>query len=168
MAETVYILGAGASQHTGAPLTSGFYRRIREIGTGQTVGEFEQDFRLVLDAYDRLARVHAKADMKYRDNFEELLASFELGALLGRLGDMEESEVTRLPDALTRVIASTIERTMLYPLSPERVRMPHKAYLDFARHLAQKRAETPSAVITFNYDLGLEVALRFANASWTY
>lgn len=161
MAETVFIFGAGASAHAGAPLMSTFYRLISDIQKQGTLERYQKEFDLIVDANNRLDNVYAKMDMGYHNNIEELLATFEMAQVLGRLGTLSRDQLQELPRAMKIVIAATIEESIEFDYETTRgIEAPH-GYSNFADMLKEISGiqEDDFALITFNYDYGLDFAL---------
>lgn len=80
---------------------------------------------------------------------------------LKRLGDYTIEKIEKLPAAMKTVIVSTIEKTLLLPVHGEAVVAPppYESFAELVYHL--RTAATPRqtvAVITFNYDMGVDYA----------
>ena len=170
MARTVFILGAGASSHAGAPLMAEFYRAITDLHEGTDLGEHKEDFELVTRGFRELDSVYAKVHMAYHENIENLLATFEMASILGHLGGFSQADLSRLPKAMKCVIAATIERRMLYRFVKGRGFLPHSGYLDFADCIKQMSPnhKPDIAILTFNYDYALEYAFHVAGIPLAY
>jgi len=70
-----------------------------------------------------LSQVHSKAAVDIH-NIESVFAAFEMAKLLGRLGDMPQNQIDRLPHAMQRVIARTLEATIQLRMSQNRLQPP--------------------------------------------
>ena len=163
MARIVLILGAGASAPDGAPTMREFYDRAMSVRRLPDLDRKSQEaFDLVQRGYKELMSVYANTSMGYHENFEELYASFEMAEVLGTLGGFEASEIGNLPGAIRRVICDTIELSLEFPQGQGQIQAP-KTYGAFAQPLAEgfkHKGTLPSlAVLTFNYDIGLDFAL---------
>jgi hypothetical protein len=177
MAKTVIILGAGASRHTGAPLMNEFLERAWDLLAGSydhPLGAPQKnDFALVRKGVNALQLAHSKGDVNIW-NLEAVFDAFEMAHLCGRLGDLDEETVQRLPDAMRQVIVTTLQESIQLPVEPRRqLRGDWKesaAYGAFAEALARVRAETGEypAIITFNYDVCLDLALAQADRAFSY
>jgi len=185
MSRFVFVLGAGASAAAKAPLAANFMDKARLLlRSGGLPGIDEDAFNLVFKARDALKAVHSKADLNLGD-LEVLFGAFEMAALFGRLGSLSETEVGNLPQAMRRVISRTVERTMEFPIlsspatgnrskgwtvGPFPKLMPPPPYEPFANLLAKMGQwnGNNSAVITFNYDLGMDHALHFSQMPYSY
>lgn len=170
MARIVFILGAGASQSTGAPLMREFMARIRDLRSGSLPNKHKPAFDLVWAGFLALKNVHANVQMNYQGNIEDLFATFEMARLLGALGSLEAEQVLSLPDAMREVISTTIELGMPFPVGADGWIHPHADYDAFARMIRLHKDNRPHtfALITFNYDIGLDYALRIWEVPYDY
>jgi len=173
MAKTVFILGAGASKHAGAPLMNEFLDKAWSLlATGKLGAAENNDFQLVRNGINELQLAHSKGDLDIW-NLEAVFDAFEMAALIGRLGNLGEEDVKRLPEAMRQVILATLEEEMLLPVEREDgspLPAPTAPYRGFVAALTgrpQDREEYP-AVVTFNYDICLEWALYPRGCSWMY
>jgi hypothetical protein len=177
MSETVFILGAGASHSAGAPLMGNFLDVAENISRRYDLGDDKADFTTVMQGMAALSRVHSKAAVDIH-NIESVFAAFEMGKLLGRLGDLTETQIECLPHAMQRVIARTLETTITLHMSRNRIQ-PTASYNSLVKlitDVGEGRTITPSrnrgmgqfSVITFNYDLCFDHALSFNNVPIDY
>ena len=171
MAETVFILGAGASSEAGAPLMVDFLdeaQRLSKSG-GIPLG----DVQLVLEARNHLRAAHSNTAIDFR-NLESLFAAFEMASLLGRLGTMNVEVVKQLPSAMERLIAQTLGASIALTLGPEGEGLePPAAFKAFAELVGLIRRKEPQGVVpvsvlTFNYDTCLDHALYQAGLNPNY
>ena len=187
MSRVVFVLGAGASAAAKAPLSSDFMDKAKLLLREGDLSEDDRAaFELVLQARDSLKAAHSKAELDLR-NLETLFGAFEMAALFGRLGAMPQKQVEALPLAMRRLISRTIEKTMEFPVlltaenrippAPPARRagtfpkiLPPVPYETFAELVARMSAKRPADVslITFNYDLGTDYALAFAQIPFSY
>lgn len=166
MSDTVFILGAGASAEAGAPLMADFLDVASDLRNGRELSADEsRDFDLVFHARSLLQRSHSKAHLDIH-NLESVFAAFEMAQLTGSLGDLGNNELARLPEAMQRVIGTTLDRSIHYSTSRTRqgeidARAP-VPYEDFVKLLQRFRrgegGEWRASVITFNYDACLDFA----------
>ncbi len=162
MSKVVYIFGAGASAHAGAPLMSNFLDVAEKLG--RTVSPDEKPaFDLVFRAHSALQPLYAKARLPL-DNVEALFAAFEMSGLCGKFPGLADDERARLIPSLKRVIAKTLDASIDFPtvLGREggRVSAP-VPYGDFVSLLTATLGEDRrrASLLTFNYDLALDYAL---------
>lgn len=173
MAETVFILGAGASSEAGAPMMADFLDMAQQLSKSGSIPS--NDINLVMRARNQLRAAHSNALIELR-NLESLFAAFEMACLLERLGTMHAKEVITLPSALERVIAQTLGASiMLKPGPGGEGLLPPAAFSAFAdlvdliRHRTSgARGIPPVAVITFNYDPCVDHALYEAGLNPNY
>lgn len=166
---TVFILGAGASAEAGGPLMWDFLDRARGLWRAQP-GAHEETVGLVFRAIGELQRTHSKANIDIH-NFEKVFAAFEMAGTLGKFGDFTAEEIKKLPPAMRSVIVLTLEETVRFPFRRDRVHPP-PPYDDFVS-LLKRLTDRPTAkhevaVLTFNYDVGLDFALESAGQRFTY
>ncbi len=168
-AGTVFVLGAGASAHAGAPLMANFLDVAEKLNRGDAMGSDGPDFDLVFRALAQMQAVYAKAVVD-SDNLEAVYAAFEMSEVLGSLGDMEPKELQRLAPAMRRVIVRTLEETISFPIIGRTLQAP-TGYANFATLVKELKGRSEAGdvtVITFNYDLALDLALRVAGLSVNY
>ena len=190
MAEIVFVLGAGASKHAGAPLCADFLEKSRELLDSRLLNQEEKDdFNLVFKARQALM-AHTAYSRLDVDNIESLFGAFEMAALFERLGTMEAEEAKRLPSAIRTLIARTVELTFTFRIEQgsvgrivtlpgsrglvptdhlPRMRAP-KAYAHFADLVQELSKSRPTrvAIISFNYDLGVDFSLMDAEIPFDY
>ncbi len=169
MAGTVFILGAGASRSAGAPLISDFLDSASDLHRTRTLGEAEKRaFELVEAGRNALQLAHSKARLDI-SNLEEVFDAFEMAALIGRLGGLENEQVGRLPEAMRTLITVTLERLIRLPVADGGMH-PCRVYQSFAEMISELRHERGPwpAVITFNYDVCLDHALHCVRVPFTY
>jgi hypothetical protein len=171
MPGSVFILGAGASMQAGAPLMWNFLDvaenllRSRKLKIPEDKMHFERVFRGVA----ALQGVYAKATID-SDNLESVYSAFELADLLGRLGDLEITEVSLLPQSLRRLIVATLEHTIEFPFDGRNAAppVPYDGFVQLLQKLAEKDHGEQTTIITFNYDLALDYALYVRNVEYDY
>lgn len=162
MSEIVFILGAGASKHTGAPLMAEFLDVADGLRRQGQTGAYQNDFDRVFDAISKLQAVHSKSELSL-DDLESVFGAFEMARLLSTFPGLPSGEIENLLNSFRRVIAKTLEETVRFSLSGgSKYHIdPHRHYQEFARlvgeldHEHQRRRCT---TITFNYDIGLDYA----------
>lgn len=161
MARNVFILGAGASKEAGAPLMAEFLDVARDLLTsGELSGPRDKEsFQKVFDAIRRFRIMHYKSYMDL-DNIEAVFGAFEMARLLKGSANYSAEEVETIIKGIRTLISKTIELTMKYPLNRSRI-SADTAYASFAELVVKLGSESgkyASSVLTFNYDLGLDVA----------
>src|SRR5579859_5154562 len=161
MANKVFILGAGASKHTGAPLMWDFLDRARDIFTaGKMSAEWAEHFNRVFVAISELQLVHSKSRLDIR-NLESVFTTFEMAKNIGRLGNLKPDEVEKCVESLQAVIFYTLDECVRFPIPfGGGIQSPAApdAYMRFAEYVKASWTEHLT-IITFNYDVALDVAL---------
>ena len=165
MSKTVFILGAGASRDSGAPLMNDFLDRARKLyGSGECGEKYRADFERVTGAISDLQKIHSKSELDIY-NIEEIFAAFEMAKLINKFPEdriKNEEDIDLLIKSLKRVIYVTLDRST--PLTTENTNTlppPSGSYGEFAgliRTIMQKELKAPT-IITFNYDLAIDYAL---------
>jgi hypothetical protein len=158
MAKNVFILGAGASKEAGAPLMAEFLDVARDLLTSGEIKEprDKESFQKVFEAIRRFRDIHYKSYIDL-DNIEAVFGAFEMARLLKGSVRYSPEEVDILIKGIKTLISKTIELTMKYPLNRSRISATH-AYEFFVK-VVMRLGNEASSVLTFNYDLGLDVAL---------
>jgi hypothetical protein len=167
MSRTVFILGAGASLHAGAPLMKDFLDVAEGLFVrGALSPEDVEEFRIVFSALAGLAHAHSKATLDLL-NIESVFAAFEMAKLLGRLGSLTSEQIDRLPGAMNRVITRTLEKCITFPVANGYLR-GSQSYARLADLVADRQPQSQFAFITFNYDICMDVALAVRDLRFTY
>jgi hypothetical protein len=188
MSRFVFVLGAGASAAAKAPLASNFMDKARLLLRSGDLPETDVSaFSLVFKARDALKAAHSKAALDLSD-LEVLFGAFEMAALFGRLGSLSDAEVEGLPAAMRRLISRTVERSMEFPVLTAPLNAvtprsraewrtgtfpkilppnPYDLFVELLNGIAKGRPHDV-AVITFNYDLGMDHALYFTGTPYNY
>ena len=155
---SVFILGAGASADAGVPLMADFLEKAMALGPA--LGDLGPNpFELVKKARAMLQQAQSKARLDIR-NVEAVFGAFEMAELFGRLGSLDDEELRRLTSSMRRVIVRTIEHYL-------EVQVDLKGRITTPRHYdkfgALVRALTDAghqvSILTFNYDLGIDLGL---------
>jgi hypothetical protein len=170
MANTVFVLGAGASSGAGTPLMNNFLDRARELSVSGAADAYGDSFKQVLDAVSKLQLVHSKSQLDIH-NVESVFAAFEMAKTLSTFADYGPEQIEALSRAMIRLIVGTIQETFRVPVHNHAARAPYP-YPEFAALVAgmtQNRVHKRSvAIITFNYDMALDLALYFNNTLVRY
>ncbi len=161
MSKIVFVLGAGASAHSGTPLMGNFLEVAQDLLRRGGVEEVKEDFIKVLDAVGKLHAAQSKSVINTY-NIEDVYAAFEMGKLLGRLPGIEEDkELEGLTYSIKKVISYTLERTTKLPKEGRGQFVAPQEYRDFTNIIDKIiKEKRDCSIITFNYDLGLDYALQ--------
>lgn len=169
MAKTVFILGAGASVETGAPVGTTFVDSMRGL-LNYVSAQDKIDISIFLKARKLLQRTFVKSSIDL-DNVESVMGAIEFASFVGRLGDLPQRELEDLVASLPRAVSTVIRHAVKYRVGLEAGILPEPYWAEFAALLAWLHSHPvygPVAVITFNYDLNLEVALQYVGCGYFY
>jgi len=161
MSEIVFILGAGASRDCGAPLMNDFLDTASRLLSTNEVSGKNEDFERVFRAISSLQAVHSKSQLDL-NNIESIFTALEIANILKKLPGFEPEEIPLAIASLKELIVVTLERTIDFPTRGQCIQAP-SSYDSFSELLVYLKKEAhPSknpAVITFNYDIALDVAM---------
>ena len=165
MSNLVFVLGAGASMHMGAPGMGRFFEKADQLSD-----EFHDDVTCRIEreqvnrAMCKLQDAHSKANIEL-SNLESVMSAFEMADLL-RIAPSDENGT--LVVAIKRLIAWTLDHSMLYAFKDGSI-VTTETYRHFAEMIARlSRQQSPKhicTVVTFNYDLALDLALHSAGVT---
>jgi NAD-dependent SIR2 family protein deacetylase len=169
---TVFILGAGFSHCVGAPMMREFLSSAEDVAYGLTDETEKEAFRSIAEARSHFQLAQAKTSLDLH-NLEAVFSAIDVSErLMGGHGlpHFEQTSAAQtLSDAMRIVIARTLERTVTFHRhavgSPVE---PNRAHLGIAHAIAGIRREHAVDVLTFNYDVALEVALHARGISYSY
>ena len=169
--KTVYVLGAGASYHTGAPLLRDFLVRARLLHEGRKPLHYKDSFGRVFQWIDKLrsSSYYVEFDL---DNLEHV---FSLADMSRQIGLPEGKDIC---SDLTRVITETLDQCQIQwkggRFQPDEVYSEFTQRLQELNELRMKNTGQPhgvfenDAVITFNYDVMFDYAMIFHSADPHY
>ena len=160
MSNVVFILGAGASADCGAPLMNGFLDIASDLLRRKDVDDRSTDFENVFRVRGLLQQVHSKAQLDL-NNIESLFTVLELARVIQKLPGVAVQDIPAFIASLKQLIVTTLEKTIRFPCEHGQI-LPPSSYLKFAqavRRIMEARPERSVSVITFNYDIAVDVAL---------
>jgi len=161
MSDVVFILGAGASRDCGAPLMTDFLDTASRLLSTNDVGGKKEDFELVFKAISSLQAVHSKSQLDL-NNIESIFTSLEIANILQKLPGFSAEQIPKIISSLKELIVVTLEKTIHFPVQERYISAPY-SYSTFAALLSYLRREAhpkkDPCVITFNYDIALDVAM---------
>lgn len=180
MAENVFILGAGASKDTGAPLMADFldkaemiylyeiekYLRFKHSDEKEKI---KNDFKNVFKAISDLQLIYSKSFLDLY-NIESLFGAIEMGVLINRLLDYSSDKIKSLRNSIINLIVKTLEISIQFPTNkeytrnqpqqkfyrPDQLLNPSETYSKLVDLICQIRE---SSILTFNYDISVDFAL---------
>lgn len=169
-------MGAGASADSGAPLVNDFLDKAWVLWKTNIVPErSRKSFNLVFGAIGELQKVHSKSKLDL-NNLESVFSIFEMSSYLDHnfkepgenFGVRHASEFVK---ALKEVIIVTLEQSIIFPLEHGRI-ISTNAYGAFAKLVKKLLSEADPkhkiSIVSFNYDLALEVALFTEGVNYEY
>jgi hypothetical protein len=164
----VFILGAGASKHTGAPLMADFLDRARDLyAAGNMPSDWAEHFDRVFRAISALQDVHSKSSLDIR-NLESVFTTFEMAKNIGRLSDLPANDVSKCVESMQAVIFYTLDQCVLFPTTGITGTLcATDVYRGFAECI-NTSSKDDITIITFNYDIALDVALAKADLDVFY
>lgn len=161
MGDIVFILGAGASKDCGAPLMNDFLDTASRLLSTNDVAGKSEDFERVFKAISSLQSVHSKSQIDL-NNIESIFTALEIANVLKKLPGFEPDEIPLAIASLKELIVVTLERTIDFPTRGRYILAP-SSYEKFAELLSYLKQEAhpvkKPAVISFNYDIALDVAM---------
>jgi hypothetical protein len=170
VADIVFVLGAGASVHANAPVMATFLDVARNLLLTGKAGNYRADFETVFKAIGLLQIAQAKSDLDLY-NIESVFTAFEMVELVRPDFFRERGIDTDPASALKRLIAHTLEQEMRFPTSNGFVIGPTQ-YTNLAKLLERFRSNAvpprSCAVLTFNYDVGLDMACARERLQYRY
>jgi len=161
LSDIVFILGAGASRDCGAPLMYDFLDTASRLLSVGEVNNKKEHFKRVFKAISSLQAVHSKSQLDL-NNIESIFTALEIANVLGKLPGFEKEEIPEVIASLKEVIVSTLERKIVFPTKGKSI-LPTSSYNSFSTLIGYLKSDAhpslTSAVITFNYDIALDVAM---------
>jgi len=150
-----------------------FLATARSLLDGGKIGDAASRFELVFEAIAELQKVHSKCVVDIR-NVESVFAAFETAGILERLGDLPTERIKELPNAMKTLITKTVELTLRLRDTPHGV-LPPQDYAELIKLIGlcadrprPRSSPIPLAIITFNYDMGLDYALYKSGVPLSY
>jgi len=172
--KTVFILGAGASKHTGAPLMNEFLDCAHEIYLlGDAVG-YDDDFRRVFEWQAKLKNAHSMCRAIDTKNIESVFSALEMADTLGCFSLLlgHDANVEDYIASMERVIAATLEKSMRFETSENARLAPSYDYSMMCRllYLLNNKAfpKHDVGIISFNYDVALDYAIAQGHLQYSY
>jgi hypothetical protein len=134
-----------------------FLEMAQDLQKNGEVEEVKEDFELVDKAVGYLREVHSKAQLDL-NNIEVIFTAFEMGKLLGILPRIKPEKIEKLISSLKTVIGYTLEKTTKFGISLKNSSpVTYSAFSRIVEDLIEQNRDV--AIMTFNYDLGLDFAL---------
>lgn len=155
--ENVIILGAGASADAGAPLMNNFIDVAEQLLRKKAFTDNDSISRI----FELLADLQPMYAKSYLDlnNIETLFGVIEMARITGKLGSFSVEEIDSFRISLVRLIVETLEQSIHFDVDARGWLHPTQSYTALVRLLHRREIVNSTSLITFNYDLCMEVAL---------
>ena len=119
------------------------------------------DFEKVFAAIGGMQAVHSKAQLDLT-NIESIFTALELGRVIQKVPGLQLDQVPAVIASLKELIVKTLEVRIPFPVKNQQINAPspYEAFADLLRYLRADAFPTHSvSVITFNYDIAVDVAM---------
>lgn len=163
--KTIYILGAGASYHTGAPLLKDFLARARSLMASDAQLVYRQSFENVFKWIDKLRApaYYLEIDL---DNLEHIFS------LISMMQEVEDPEANNLYKDISFVIFETLDHECKLDREEDHIKADdiYQLFcerLDTLNEERQKRSKrdnpafSKDVIISLNYDVMLDYAMHY-------
>ncbi|UCH42385.1 MAG: hypothetical protein JSW16_06080 [Dehalococcoidales bacterium] len=171
--KNVFILGAGASKTAGGPLMAEFLEKAEDLLRRGVIkdNEIKESFQDVFSARTELNAIYTKSYLDI-DNIESLFGAIEMAQVIGKFGERTMEEIIKLRESIITLIVHTLERSISFPVRNGQV-FPTEHHNAFVKMLqeTENREEGEGnefTIITFNYDLTMDVALSLNQMKFDY
>jgi hypothetical protein len=170
MSNHLFILGAGASYSSGAPLMNNFLdiARMRLAEGNSQINK--KAFERALSAIGKLQLAHSKAQLDLV-NLESVFNSFEMAKLISGFSDLTEVDIDDIIKSLKIMIVETLESSISYKGSRSgRVSVDgdYKKLISLIVDSLNNGIRHNYSFITFNYDILLDCALYNYGLEYNY
>jgi hypothetical protein len=162
MVENLYILGAGSSVDSGVPIMNNFIDKAEDLLNEK---RFRDNIKVgkLFETIRSLSSILAKSNIDL-NNIESILGILEMSELLHY--SQNSVPFISIKDDYIELISETIELSMKYDINDSKYITPQGSYQTFINNI--KNRLDKSAIITFNYDLGVDVSLHNAGIPYEY
>lgn len=170
----VFILGAGASVHAGAPVMKNFFQRAKHLNRKRRFRSYEADYQMIEEVRSTLkgAKIKSRFDA---NNLEEIYTALEMIELINGIDGLSVENCNKAKIALNNIIMVTLQESIEFSIEKEKnkdyqIVIP-EAYRLLAQEVERIRITNPTfplSVLTFNYDLAFDLALIQEKSKFTY
>jgi hypothetical protein len=170
MSNIVFVLGAGCSGECGAPLMANFLDIASYLHSTGQVSDKVPHFEKVFKAIGKLQLVHSKSQLDL-NNIESVFTAFEVANTIGKLPGFTPDEIPEVIASLKVVIVETLQQTIKFPYRGSHIDAsePYKYFAELLKHIMiDAFPKRTVSVITFNYDIALDMALYRAQTGLDY
>ena len=167
MENSVFILGAGASEQAKVPLMRNFLNIANNLYQLNMVHN-TKSFERVFDAIRFLQRANSKSKIDLI-NIESILSAFEMAKLFKVFFGYKSDEIDELVESAKNVIAETITKSMVCTHEDHSQPLPYQKFAELI-NMMKMNAKPPHniSIITFNYDVATEISLIQTNIEFNY
>ncbi|MBI1952894.1 MAG: hypothetical protein HYS41_02070 [Candidatus Omnitrophica bacterium] len=165
--KTIYVLGAGASMHTGAPLLNDFLARSRSLVAGNSGLKWKPAFENVLSWVDSLRSPAYYLDLDL-DNLEHIFS------LIAMMQEVSEPHADEYYSDMSKLVFETLDKECQVQRAGGRYN-PDRVYERFAKHVMDSNEErklsmpqSQDVIVTLNYDVLLDYVFWFAYSGCDY
>ena len=166
----VIVFGAGASVGFGVPTMDRFIDTAEDLRGTPGTAVSQPEFDLVFDVLqNKFRQLHAKSAVDL-DNIESVFGLIEMARLLRRLPGFEPAQIEELAFAIRTVLLETVQLSGKFEYSQEERWRPPPDYQAVAAHIDHEIEHHGNeiALISFNYDLGMDFALHWSSLAIDY
>lgn len=159
MAKTVLIFGAGASVDAGVPIMKNFLDRAEKLHKKSKSSIQPEKFERVFKTLSNMQQIQSKARFDLV-NIESVFAGIEFGGLLG-VNFSQDSDIGIVRDSFVYLIFRTIELTTKYVRHKDHLEIagPYTKFMKFLQEYAETERNDSIAIVTFNYDIVLDLLI---------
>jgi hypothetical protein len=147
-----------------------FLDMAKDLWNLNKVKDRHNHFNNVFKAIASLQAVHSKCQLDL-NNIESIFTAFEIANILKKLPNYTPEEIPELINSLKEVIVGTLEQTIEIPLHSNQVESP-KPYGEFSNLVSyildDAYPKRDISIITFNYDIALDLALYVQDIKYHY
>src|SRR5690554_4668179 len=118
VAEHLFILGAGASKESGAPIMSDFFDKAEDLLILKKTGEYREDFENVFQLINDLSGVYSKSFLDL-NNIESVFGAIEMGSIISSLAGRSTEEINGIRKSLIRLIVKTLDQTIQFKIDTD-------------------------------------------------
>jgi NAD-dependent SIR2 family protein deacetylase len=159
MAKTVIVSGAGVSAHAKVPIMNSFLDRAEELYWNSPDSPDLAKFKQVFEVMSSLQLIQSKAQFDLK-NIESVFAAIEFAKLINAQNEFDV-DLNELSNSINTLIVKTIELTSEFVIQEYKVTAthPYPEFVELVIRYKKKDQRNTIAIITFNYDVVLDLAI---------
>jgi len=146
-----------------------FIERGRDLLAINAVNDRRAEFELAFETISYLQRVHSKAKLDH-NNIETVFSAVDLARTLKTLPGIDAERIDAAAIALNWLIVRTLEQTVKFSTEGGTVQgtAEYSRLADLISELAGRTPPLSAAVLTFNYDVGLDFSFSSRQVPFNY